>query len=96
MTRLAYGSASDTGRVRSNNQDAALDFYTNKLGFAEMMRLDRDGRLWLVYLRITDDQFLEVFPEGEGERAEDGGAHGRQDQLGHPGEAEQVEQRSLL
>ena len=39
------------------------------LGFTEMLRLDREGRLWLVYLRITDDQYLEVFPEGEGERA---------------------------
>lgn len=41
-----------------------LDFYEGKLGFSELMRLDRDGRLWLVYLRITDDQYLEVFPEG--------------------------------
>ena len=55
--------------IRVNDIAQTLDFYMNKLGFAEMMRLDRDGRLWLVYLRITDDQFLEVFPEGEGERA---------------------------
>ncbi len=55
--------------IRVKDIARTLDFYTNKLGFAEMMRLDRDGRLWLVYLRITDDQFLEVFPEGEGERA---------------------------
>jgi lactoylglutathione lyase len=34
-----------------------------------MFRLDRDGRLWLLYLRITDDQYLELFPEGEGDRA---------------------------
>ena len=40
------------------------------MGFAEMMRLNRDdGSLWLVYLRITDTQFLELFPDGEGERA---------------------------
>src|SRR3712207_2744851 len=55
--------------IRVKDATRTLDFYTNKLGFSEMMRLDRDGRLWLVYLRITDDQFLEVFPEGEGERA---------------------------
>ena len=32
------------------------------------MRLNRDdGTLWLIYLRITDTQFIELFPEGEGE-----------------------------
>jgi lactoylglutathione lyase len=40
------------------------------------MRLDRDGRLWLLYLRITDTQFLEVFPEGVGDRAADRDAVG--------------------
>jgi lactoylglutathione lyase len=33
-----------------------------------MFRLDRDGALWIVYLRVTDDQYLELFPGGEGER----------------------------
>jgi lactoylglutathione lyase len=48
----------------------SLAFYCGKLGFSELMRLDRqDGSLWLVYLRITDTQFLELFPGGEGERA---------------------------
>ena len=48
----------------------SLEFYRDRLGFAEMMRLNHDdGRLWLVYLRITDTQFLELFPEGEGSRA---------------------------
>src|SRR5690606_33575321 len=28
--------------------------------------LDRDGCLWLVYLCITDDQYLEVFLDGLG------------------------------
>ena len=55
--------------IRVKDIDRTLDFYINKLGFSEMMRLDKDGRLWLVYLRITDDQYLEVFPEGEGDRA---------------------------
>jgi lactoylglutathione lyase len=55
--------------IRVKDVDRALDFYVNKLGFAEMMRLDRDGRLWLVYLRITDDQYLEVFPDAVGDRA---------------------------
>lgn len=52
--------------IRVADVERSLDFYINKLGFDELMRLDRDGRLWLIYLRITDDQYLEVFPDGEG------------------------------
>lgn len=52
--------------IRVKDIDRTLDFYINKLGFSELLRLDRDDRLWLVYLRITDDQYLEVFPEGQG------------------------------
>src|SRR4028118_1275353 len=55
--------------IRVKDVDRSLDFYVGKLGMREMMRLDRDGLLWLLYLRITDTQFLEVFPEGVGERA---------------------------
>ena len=55
--------------IRVKDVERTLDFYVGKLGMREMMRLDRDGRLWLLYLRITDTQFLEVFPEGVGERA---------------------------
>jgi CubicO group peptidase (beta-lactamase class C family)/catechol 2,3-dioxygenase-like lactoylglutathione lyase family enzyme len=47
----------------------SLDFYVNKMGFPEMFRLEREGRLWIVYLRVTDDQYLELFPEGVGDRA---------------------------
>ena len=50
--------------------ERSLQFYRDTMGFTEMMRLNRDdGTLWLVYLRITDTQFLELFPNGEGERA---------------------------
>jgi lactoylglutathione lyase len=55
--------------IRVKDIGPTLDFYVGKLGLREMMRLDRDGRLWLLYLRITDTQFLEVFPDGEGGRA---------------------------
>ena len=55
--------------IRVKDVERTLDFYINRLGFAEMLRLERDGQLWLIYLRITDDQYLEVFPDGEGERA---------------------------
>ena len=48
----------------------SLAFYRDRLGFDEMMHLDHDdGSLWLVYLRITDTQFLELFPDGEGNQA---------------------------
>ena len=50
--------------------ERSLAFYRDRLGFDEMMRLNRDdGSLWLVYLRITDTQFIELFPHGEGTRA---------------------------
>jgi lactoylglutathione lyase len=55
--------------IRIKDVERTLDFYVNKLGFQEMMRMDREGRLWIIYLRITDDQFLEIFPDGTGERA---------------------------
>jgi lactoylglutathione lyase len=57
--------------IRVKDVERTLDFYVNKLGFSEMMRLDKDGQLWLVYLRITDDQYLEIFPDGVGDRAPD-------------------------
>jgi lactoylglutathione lyase len=48
----------------------SLEFYRDRLGFSELMRLNHeDGSLWLVYLRITDTQFLELFPGGKGARA---------------------------
>jgi lactoylglutathione lyase len=58
--------------LKVRDLDRSLDFYCGKLGFEEMMRLDKpDGSpgVWLVYLRITDDQFLELFPDGVGDRA---------------------------
>jgi lactoylglutathione lyase len=55
--------------IRVKDIDRTLDFYVGKLGFKEMFRLEREGKLWLMYLRITDTQYLEVFPEGQGDRA---------------------------
>jgi lactoylglutathione lyase len=56
--------------IRVKDIDRTLDFYVGKLGFKEMFRLERDGKLWLMYLRITDTQYLEVFPEGQGQAPE--------------------------
>ncbi len=50
--------------------DRSLDFYVGKLGFEEMFRLyhpDDARRLWIVYLRVTDTQFVELFPGATGD-----------------------------
>jgi lactoylglutathione lyase len=55
--------------IRVKDIAKSLDFYVDKLGFKEMFRLERDGKLWIVYLRVTDSQFIELFPEAVGDRA---------------------------
>jgi len=60
--------------LKVKDLNTSLDFYTGKLGLTEMMRLPKpDGSpgVWLVYLRITDDQYLELFPDGVGTKAPD-------------------------
>lgn len=53
--------------LRVRDIERSIAFYTQRLGMAEMLRLNySDGSLFLVYLRITDDQYLELFPYGEG------------------------------
>jgi lactoylglutathione lyase len=54
--------------LRVKDIERSLDFYVRKLGFKEMFRLEREGKLWLMYIRVTDSQYLELFPEGQGER----------------------------
>lgn len=56
---------------------ASLDFYRDRLGLKEMTRLVNDkGEAWIVYLRITDTSFLELFPSGHPGRAADEAAVG--------------------
>jgi lactoylglutathione lyase len=63
--------------IKVTDLDRSLDYYVNKLGFPEMMRLHKDdGSTWLVYLRITDEQYLEVFPGAENDRAPGWNANG--------------------
>ena len=63
--------------IKVKDLDASLAFYKDKLGFPEMLRLhNKDGSTWLVYLRITDDQYLEVFPGAENDRAPGWNANG--------------------
>jgi lactoylglutathione lyase len=57
--------------------ERSLAFYRDKLGFAEMLRLHNDdGSVWLIYLRITDTQYLEIFPGAENDRAPGWNANG--------------------
>jgi lactoylglutathione lyase len=56
--------------------EKSLAFYRDTLGFEEMMRIDHwegplKGQLMLVYLRVTNTQFVELFPYGKGAQAPD-------------------------
>ncbi|MHA6297142.1 VOC family protein [Devosia sp. CAU 1758] len=63
--------------IKVKDLDLSLDFWEKRLGFPEMLRLKNDdGSTWLVYLRITDDVFLEVFPGAENDRAPGWNANG--------------------
>ena len=51
---------------RVNDLEASVAFY-NKIGFPEMLRLlNAKGEPWIVYHRIKDDLYLELFPGGDG------------------------------
>ncbi|MBB5753581.1 VOC family protein [Prosthecomicrobium pneumaticum] len=61
-----YGHAG----LKVRDIERSLAFWRDRLGLSEMMRLHHDdGRLMLVYLRITDTQYLELFPNGADETA---------------------------
>jgi len=53
--------------LKVHDLEKSLAFYRDTLGFKEMLRIDQeDGQLMLVYLRVTDTQFVELFPRGSG------------------------------
>ena len=57
--------------LKVHDLDRSLAFYRDTLGFEEMMRLSKtDGpperQFSLVYLRVTDLQFVELFLDGLG------------------------------
>ena len=63
--------------IKVKEEARTLAFYRDGLEFEEMFRLNHgDGRLWLAYLRITDTQYLEVFPEADGDVASKPGTNG--------------------
>lgn len=55
---------------RVSNLEDSLKFYCGFLGFKEAFRLYNDkGELWIVYLKISKNNFIELFPyQGEIEK----------------------------
>ena len=63
--------------IKVTDLEKSLAFWEQGLGFPEMLRLKHDdGSTWLVYLRITDQVFLEIFPGAENDRAPGWNANG--------------------
>ena len=42
--------------------EKSLDFYVNKMGFERIMHLGDDKNPWLIYLKISHGNYLELFP----------------------------------
>ena len=63
--------------LKVKDVDKSMAFYSGVLGFPEMLRLHHDdGSLFLIYLRITDTQYLELFPNAANDRAPGPDANG--------------------
>ena len=53
--------------VRTDNLDSARKFYGQQLGYEEAFQLNRpDGSLMLIYFKVNDHQYVEVFPGWKG------------------------------
>jgi catechol 2,3-dioxygenase-like lactoylglutathione lyase family enzyme len=56
--------------IRTSDLDRSLGFYRDTLGFPEMMRhFYTDGSVLCVFVRASERQYIEIFPNGEGEVA---------------------------
>ncbi|MCY1291262.1 lactoylglutathione lyase [compost metagenome] len=65
--------------LKVRDLDTQLSFYERVMGFREMFRLpNEDCSVFLVYLRINDRQYLELFPGAIGEQAPNPDARGYQ------------------
>src|SRR5208282_3300165 len=54
--------------LRTDNLDAARKFYGEQLGYEEAFHLDKpEGGLMLIYFKVNDHQYIEVFPGWKGE-----------------------------
>ncbi len=55
--------------------ERTLDFYTRVLGFEPMFELKNEtGELWITYLRVSDEIFIELFPKS-GEKPANQGSY---------------------
>jgi lactoylglutathione lyase len=61
------------------NLETSIDFYSNILGFEKLFTMQDDqGKPKLVYLKVAENQFIELFPASnlkEGNKSEIGYAH---------------------
>ena len=49
---------------RCSDLGAALEFYCGKLGFTKMFTLPGpDGKVWIQYIGVTHQQYIELFPD---------------------------------
>ena len=48
--------------LKTDNMDAARNFYTGVLGFGEFTLDNPPGKLMLSYFKVNDHQYIEVFP----------------------------------
>jgi lactoylglutathione lyase len=63
--------------VRVSDIAPALDFYCSKLGLEEAFRLTKeDGAVWIVYLKLGNHTFIELFPGANRESRAPGDAVG--------------------
>lgn len=52
---------------RVRDLDRSLHFYCDLLGLRRAFDLDRDGKPWITFVYVGNQQFLELFPEPDTE-----------------------------
>lgn len=57
--------------VSVTDLEKSMDFYTRQLGLPEQFRINgEDGSPWLIYIKVAENQFIELFPGASGPRNE--------------------------
>lgn len=63
LTRLSHVA------YYTKDLDNTLRFFKDFMGYDEMTRInDKEGNLWIVIIKINDDQFVEIMPEKKAEQ----------------------------
>lgn len=52
------------------NLEKSVDFYEKILGFKRVFNLEKDGKIILVCLKVSEDQYLELLPKEEAVKIE--------------------------